>query len=303
MRPIGMTFLALSVSMSLGCQTLPPPVSRQSNVNGVSINFIEQGQGPTVVMVHGGISDHRIWNMQREAIATGHRYVAFDQRYFGTAPWPDDGSKFSFATHLDDLAEFIRELKIGPVDIVAWSYGSSLALELAVRNPELVKGMFLYEPAGAFTRAVLINPAYMKEMADGGKALGPAVAATRANDLAGATKLFAEWVNDQAPGSFDSITPPAIRPLLLDNARTIQLQMAAAPPSSPVTCAQIGEIKVPVTVAKGQQTRKTLGMLADAVNRCIPGSKLVTIPSSNHSAPFQNPTAFNDAVLAFLDRR
>jgi pimeloyl-ACP methyl ester carboxylesterase len=302
MNSIGISLLALAASVSVGCQSMAPPVSKAANVNGSSLNYIEQGQGATVVMVHGGISDHRIWNMQREAIAKGHRYVAFDQRYFGTAPWPDEGSKFSFATHLDDLAEFIRELKAGPVDLVAWSYGASLALELAVRNPDLVKGMFLYEPAGAFTRAVLTDPAYLKEMADGGKGLGPAVAATKANDLAGATKLFTEWVNDQVPGSFDSITPPAVRPLLLDNARTIPLQMAATPPSSPVTCAQIGEIKVPVTVAKGQQTRKTIGMLADAVNRCIPGSKLVTIPNSNHSAPFQNPAAFNDAVLAFLGR-
>jgi pimeloyl-ACP methyl ester carboxylesterase len=272
-------------------------------VNGVPLKFIEQGKGSTVVMVHGGISDHRIWEMQRETIARNHRYVAFDQRYFGTGQWPDDGSKFSFATHLDDLAAFIKELKVGPVDLVAWSYGASLALELAVRQPELVKGLFLYEPAGAFTRAVLTDPTYLKEMAEGGKGLGPAVAATKANDLAGATKFFAEWVNDQAPGSFDSVVPPSVRPLLLENARTIPSQMAATPPSNPVTCAQIGDIKVPVTVAKGQQTRKTLGMLADAVNRCIPGSKLVTIPNSNHSAPFQNPSAFNDAVLGFLARK
>ena len=301
MKLVARIIAALTTCVLAACQT--PPRADIINVNGVSLKFIEQGKGSTVLMLHGAISDHRIWDMQREAIAKTHRYVAYDQRYFGAGQWQDDGSKFSFATHLDDLAAFIKELKVGPVDLVAWSYGASLALELAARQPELVKGLFLYEPAGAFTRAVLTDPGYLKEMAEGGKGLGPAMAATKANDLARATKLFAEWVNDQPPGSFDSVVPPSVRPLLLENARTIPPQMAATPPSNPVTCAQIGDIKVPVTVVKGQQTRKTLGMLADAVNRCIPGSKLVTIPNSNHSAPFQNPSAFNDTILDFLARK
>jgi pimeloyl-ACP methyl ester carboxylesterase len=269
----------------------------------VPLKVLEQGKGSTVVMVHGGVSDHRIWEMQREAIAKNYRYVAFDQRYFGTEPWPDDGSKFSFATHLDDLAAFIKGLNVGPVDLVGWSYGGSLILELAVRHPQLVKGMFVYEPAGAFTRMVVTDAGYLKEMAEGGKGLGPAVAASKANDQAGATRLFAEWVNNQPPGEFEKVVPEWVRPQLMQNARTIPLQLAAAPPAQPITCAQLGELRVPVVVAKGQQTRNTFGMLVDGTSRCIPGSKVVTIPNSNHSAPFQNPAAFNDAVLSFLARK
>ena len=295
--------LAAIAALFLGCQTLKPPAVGQASVNGVSLKYVEQGRGPTVVMVHGGISDHRVWDLQREAIARSHRYVSFDQRYFGTAPWPDDGSKFSFETHLDDLAAFIRSLNVGAVDLVAWSYGGSLALELAVRHPDLVKGMFVYEPAGAFTRRVLTDPDYLKAMAEGAKGLGPAFAATKANDLVGATRLFAEWVNDQPPGSYEANAPAWVRTVSGDNARTITLQMAAKPPTEPVTCAQIGGIKVPVVLAIGAQTRKTFGMLARAIHACIPGPRLVVVPDARHSAPYQQPAAFNEAVLEFLTRK
>jgi pimeloyl-ACP methyl ester carboxylesterase len=103
-------------------------------------------------MVHGAISDHRIWHMQREAIAKSHRYVAFDQRYFGTGQWPDDGSQFSFGTHLDDLAAFIKELKVGPVDVVAWSYGASLALEVR-STPRQLTCRRLLEPSAGKARS------------------------------------------------------------------------------------------------------------------------------------------------------
>jgi pimeloyl-ACP methyl ester carboxylesterase len=50
-----------------------------------------------------------------------------------------------------------------------------------------------------------------------------------------------------------------------------------------------------VTKARGR-------ILADAAHRCIPQSQLVTIPNAGHGAPTENPAAFNEALLAFLER-
>lgn len=286
----------------LACATMESPSVRHANVNGTTLEYLEQGRGSTVLMVHGGISDHRVWELQREVIAKGHRYVALDLRYFGTRPWPDDGSKFSFTTHLEDLAAFIQSLGAAPVDVVAWSYGASLALALAVHHPLLVKGLFIYEPAPGATRMVVTDPAFRHAVAEAAKGLGPAVAAVKANDAAQATRLFSEWVNNQAPGEFESNTPAWLRRTLLDNARSVAPQMAAPPPL-PITCEQLGQIKVPVVVAKGQQTRTTFSMLAEGTARCIRDAKLVTIPDSTHSAPTQNPAAFNREVSVFLTHR
>src|SRR5678816_4002334 len=72
-----------------------PPALKQASVNGVDLVYLEQGQGAPVVFVHGAFMDHRAWEAQREAVAQRHRYIALTQRYFGTAPWPDSGEKFS----------------------------------------------------------------------------------------------------------------------------------------------------------------------------------------------------------------
>jgi len=272
-----------------------PPAVKHASVNGVDLVYLEQGQGAPVVFVHGAFSDHRAWEGQREAVAQRHRYIALTQRYFGTAPWPDSGEKYSLATHADDLAVFIRELKAGPVSVVGWSYGGAIALALAVQHPELLKGLFVHEPGIA---TFVTDPADAKAVADDRREMvGPAAGASKAGDTVEALRLFFDGVNGQ-PGIFETL-PPATRSMFLDNARTIPLHFGAPPPPA-LSCAQLGQIKVPVTVAKGELTRVSLRIMADTASRCIQGSRLAVVSQGRHAAPALSPAAFNDALLDFL---
>lgn len=285
-----------------GCQgaqsrSVNPPAIKQSNADGVTLPYLDQGQGTPVVFVHGAFADHRIWDAQREAIAKRYRYIALDQRYFGKNPWPDNGANYSLAIHTADLAAFIRKLNAGPVHVVGWSYGGNIVLALAVQHPDLVRSVFVNEPS---LGSIVTSPADQKLLGDERKELAPAVAAAKAGDDAQATRLFAEWVNAD-PGGFDAI-PSTMRTVHLENGRTIPAHFGAPPPA-PITCAQLGTIKAPVAVTKGQQTRPFFLILADTTALCIPGSELLTIPNARHLAPYENPAAFNDALLAFLARQ
>ena len=293
--------VGLLVALSCGLAaaqgvSAPPPAPKQASINGVDLVYLEQGQGAPVVFVHGAFMDNRAWEGQREAVAQHYRYFALTQRYFGTAPWPDGGEKFSLATHADDLAVFIRELKVGPVHLVGWSYGGAIALLLAVQHPELVKSLFVHEPAGIAT--------FVTDAADA-KILGedrrdivaPAASASKVGDTAGAVRLFFDGVNGQ-PGIFETL-PSAARSMLLDNARTIPLLFAAPPPPA-ISCAQLGQIKVPVVIAKGELTRPSYRILADTASRCIPGSRLAVVSQGRHAAPSVSPAAFNEVLLGFL---
>ena len=132
---VGLLALACGSAAAQAMSAAPPAV-KHASVNGVDLVYLEQGQGAPVVFVHGAFSDHRAWEGQREAVAQRHRYIALTQRYFGTAPWPDSGEKYSLATHADDLAVFIRELKAGPVRVVGWSYGGAIAQPVPAENSE-----------------------------------------------------------------------------------------------------------------------------------------------------------------------
>jgi pimeloyl-ACP methyl ester carboxylesterase len=292
--------IATLAAVLLGaCQSLPPPTFRQMAVNQTKLEILEQGEGETVVMVHGAISDRRIWEGQREAIAKKYRYVAYDQRYYGAAPWPDGGSGYSMVAHVDDLAALVQGLGRGPVHLVGWSYGSSVVLALAVRHPELVRSLFLYEPAAA-SATLVSDPAIQQALAEERKGVGPAVAAAKANDFPAAVRRFAEWVNNAQTGLYDR-QPMLAQAVLMDNARTVPLNLAPYPQAR-VDCEQLRRIQVPTAVAKGQRTRLFFAHIADATARCIPGAKPVLIADSTHSAPIENPSGFNAAVLDFLAR-
>jgi pimeloyl-ACP methyl ester carboxylesterase len=269
------------------------PSAKKITVEVVKVKYLEQGQGDTVVLIHGAYSDHRGWELQREAVAQGYRYVAPDLRYHGDTPWTDDGAKYSLATHASDLAAFIQQLDAGPVHVVGFSYGSNIALALAVQQPDLIRSLFLYEPALA---SIVSEPADLNTLGEEGETLGPVVAAVQAGDNAEAVRLFTDWISVKG-GSFDALEP-SLREVLLENSRTLPLFLTR--PDDAITCAQLGEIKVPVTVAKGQNTRPYFEIITDTVHGCIPGSLPVTIPNAHHLGPVENTTAFNTALLSHL---
>jgi pimeloyl-ACP methyl ester carboxylesterase len=126
---------------------------------------------------------------------------------------------------------------------------------------------------------------------------GPAAAALKAGDTAGAVKILFNAVNAQLD-LFDTVPPP-VRTMLLDNSRTLPISFAAPPPPA-ITCEQLGRIKVPTTVAVGELTRPFYKIAASSVARCIPGAKLVILPQGRHAAPVQATAAFNEALLRFL---
>ena len=70
--------------------------------------YLDHGAGPPIVLVHASSTDHRIWAPHAQRLGPRVRVLAPTQRYFGTAPWPDDGKNFSIGTHAHDLADFVR---------------------------------------------------------------------------------------------------------------------------------------------------------------------------------------------------
>jgi pimeloyl-ACP methyl ester carboxylesterase len=273
--------------------------SRQLPVNGVDLSYIEQGTGAPVVFVHGAFSDYRYWEPQRQAVAKQHRFIAYTYRYHGTTPWPDEGQQYAAATHAADLAAFIRGLNAEPVHLVGFSFGGLLATLVASEHPDLVRSLTLMDPGiGALLGDI---PEAKPLLEDRGTAFAPAGAAAKAGDAAQATKLLYDWVNNQGAGALDK-QPEALRQMVLDNARTVPVFLSATPPPA-VSCATLGGVKVPTIVVGGEQTRRYYSLINEVVVRCIPGSRSVLIPRATHFSSYQNPSAFNEALLQFLVQR
>lgn len=273
--------------------------TRQVLVNGVELTYVDQGTGVPVVFVHGSFSDLRFWEPQRQAIAQQYRFIALTQRYFGTTPWPDDGKHYADTTHAADLAAFLRQINAGPVHLVGISYGGIVATLVVLEHADLVRSLTVLEPGLVSLLADV--PEAKPEIDARRKAFQPIVTAAKTGETVQATKLLFEWVNNEGAGAFDK-QPETVRQMFLDNARTVPLALSA-PRAPAVTCATLGGVKVPTLVAGGERTRRYYSLINEVLVRCIPGSRLVTIPKATHPMSIQNPAAFNKALLQFLAQR
>ena len=159
-------------------------------------------------------------------------------RYFGTAPWPSDETKYSQQTDADDIAAFIRGLNARPVDLVGWSYSGPIDMLVVLQHPELVHSLTVHEPGSVtyVTDAAIAKIAGEDRMA----ALGPVIAAAKAGDFAGAARLAPIGVNHQP--DFWETTTPEFRTMFLDNARTWTLALAA-PPQPPIAVLALHDLR------------------------------------------------------------
>ena len=119
----------------------------------------------------------------------------------------------------------------------------------------------------------------------------------QAGDAIGATRLFYELVNNQGPGALD-VQPEPLRQMVLDNVRTVPLALSARPPA--FSRAILNGVKAPTLVVGGAQSPPSYAWINDAIAQSIAGSRLVVIPKAAHLMSYQNPSAFNEALLSFL---
>src|SRR6476619_8433235 len=106
--------------------------TREVEINGLTLHYIELVQGTPVVLVHGTLEDYRTWDGQLAAFSKGCRLISYSRRYHYPNEWKKDATDFSVNIHARDLAAFIEELKLPPpVHLIGHSYGAFIAFLVA----------------------------------------------------------------------------------------------------------------------------------------------------------------------------
>jgi pimeloyl-ACP methyl ester carboxylesterase len=118
-------------------QSAAPP-DRFFDSNGVQIRYVEQGDGPPVVMLHGytGTLDrHFIANGVFATIAKEHRAIAMDLRGHGKSGKPHDPKAYGDEL-AKDVVRLLDHLKLQRAHIVGYSLGAVIAGRLSATNPD-----------------------------------------------------------------------------------------------------------------------------------------------------------------------
>ena len=118
-----------------------PPIGSFIEVDGLNIHYLDEGAGPTVILIHGANSNIRDWKFALvDKLTAKHRVIAFDRPGLGYSDRPPTGG--------DDPAVQARILKAaadrlgaGPAVVVGHSYGGAVAAAWTVDYPEDVTGL------------------------------------------------------------------------------------------------------------------------------------------------------------------
>ena len=264
-------------------------------VKGLSFNYIEQGSGQPVVLVHGSVSDYREWSKQITSLSKYFHVIAYSRRYHWPNSAPGSDADASLDKQVDDLAGIIIALGVSPVHIIGHSYGAAVALHLTLRRPDLVRSLVLAEPAVASILSNTVeNDSALKE--------GQTIRAKMKEVFASgdAELIIKTYADHVAPGRFEKSTPEE-RKMLLENVSAFQLDNTSQ--RLPFTCDDAQKIGVPVLVISGDLSPMGLRRIAETTAQCIKKSELIKIPEATHWMVNEQDKIFNDAVIEFLKNK
>ena len=251
-----------------------------ANLNGTDIFYVDHGgKGPAVILSHGFLMDHSMFDAQVAALSDKYRLVTWDERGFGqtkaTGP-------FDYWDSANDVLALMDHLGIGGAYIGGMSQGGFISLRVALLSPARVQGLILID-----TQAGTEDPATVEgyqQLHDAFVAHGPApVQDTIASIILGPgewTEWFAKWEaldrggfshafdclmhRDDVTGDLGSIT-----------ARALIVH---------------GDADVAIPLAKAEALRDGLG---GKVTMCV-------VPGAPHAANMTHPEIVNQAIQDFL---
>jgi pimeloyl-ACP methyl ester carboxylesterase len=253
-------------------ETLPPtpaPVTDAKTgyaaVNGVKIYYAISGHGSPVVLLHGGLSNSDYWGKQVQALAAKHTVITLDSRGHGRSS--RNAQPFGYDLMSDDVVAVLDTLRIPRADIVGWSDGAIIGLDLAIRYPQRTGKVFAFAP-NTLTSGV-------KDNVD----KNPNFAAF----IERAGKEYAHL--SPTPKDYDAFVEQISH-------------MWASQPNW--TDADLEKISSPILIVDGDHDEAIKRDHLEYVASTIPHAGLLILPNVSHFAFIQDPDFFNAAVLHFL---
>ncbi len=262
-------------------------------VNGHDMAYLEVGQGPPLVCVHGSLGDFRTWSAVLGPLSKRHRVIAVSLRHFFPEHWDGKGGTYSIAQHVADVIGFIEQLETKPVDLMGHSRGGHISFRAAQRRPDLLRRLILVEPGGELDAS--LDPAAKPGPSQLAGRFAVSAERITAGDIDAGIKFFFDTV--EGDGAWARL-PEAPRQQLRDNAFTLVGQVRDKRPPYSRTDAE--SIRMPTLFISGADTRGLLPQVLHALAAHVPDSKKAMIPGTSHWMFEQAPRRFCEIVLEFL---
>lgn len=252
-----------------------------------SLHFVQQGQGPVIVLSHALGCDLQMWDGVAAALQDRYTVLRYDARGHGRSPALT--SPFSMDDLADDAAGLIREQVQGPVHFVGLSMGGMTAQALAARHPDLVRSITVANSASRYDEA---SRAGWQARFDTVQAHGMEAIADGALQ-----RWFTPEFRADAQGSKLVAT---LREVLVGTAPAPYMQACLAVAGIALDAGNRC-IGCPALVIAGSRDEATPPAMSDAIAQGIAGAQLQSLPAAHLSA-VEQPAEFAALVHGFVSR-
>jgi pimeloyl-ACP methyl ester carboxylesterase len=234
------------------------------SVNGVSIYYETYGHGPPVLVLHGAMGFLETMHYFISALAPTHTVIAVDSRAQGRST--DSAAPISYALMGDDMIKLIDALHIGQVDIVGWSDGGIVGLDMAMKHPARVRRLIAI--GANFDTSGL-----------------PSTSLDR--------QSFEEYAAQVRP-FYDNVAPD---PRHFTTMTAKIWRMVSNEPH--YTLAELGRIRARTLIVAGERDM-ILRRHTDSLAHAIPGAKEIIVPGASHFGPLEKHEAYDAIAVDFL---
>jgi pimeloyl-ACP methyl ester carboxylesterase len=243
---------------------------------GVKIHYEVHGSGPPLILTHGYSSTSEMWRGQIEALSKHHKLVLWDMRGHGQSDYPLDPNAYSETLTVADIAALLDEIGAESAIVGGLSLGGYMSLAFYRAHPERVRALLIIDTGPGFKKddAREVWNKRALDTAERFEREGLAVLQSASRERSMVSHRDASGLARAARGM-----------LTQRDARVIEV---------------LPEIKVPSLIVVGADDAPFLAA-SDYMAAKIPGAKKVVIPSAGHAVNIDQPRAFIDAVLPFLD--
>lgn len=144
---LGAAVLAVSAHTTTAeGQAMRTPESKgYAKVNDVELYYEVHGDGPPLIMLHGGVSPAEMFGAPLAEMAKAHKVVALHARGHGLSK--DSSQPWSHEVFADDVAALMGYLGIEKASVMGYSSGALVALQTAIRHPQLVDRLIVISTA------------------------------------------------------------------------------------------------------------------------------------------------------------
>jgi pimeloyl-ACP methyl ester carboxylesterase len=251
------------------------------STNGFELYYEEVGDGVPILLIHPAGSTASTWGSAADELARMGRVITYDRRGYARSGGEPASA---IATHTADAAAILESLHTPPAAVVGTSAGAAIAVDLAVRRPDLVQVVIAHEFPWRFARHVPTG-SQVAALAR----IGWHVLRGRHRDAA-EVLLRSAYAYRDGGTAWDAF-PEEWRQAGSENAKAALTDFRNSIGTYP-SARDLATVKVPVLCTYGSRSPDSMFRLVQLLASAMPTGRVHRIEGAGHAAPFDATANF-----------